>query len=244
MRIAALFVAPLLLTASVALADDAPSAEPDRAPSAAVKGTPTAPALEPRDPAASPETGKATADLKRIRERAGQVDPKEMEATEKSLRETAEEVDASMAKKEKVEAAGRLAAEFGGIPELYIGEHERLKRGWGEIAIAHMLLANAKTTLTIDQIFDLRQEKMGWGQIAHGLDLNAGEFAKSAQAQMRSAAGPAGAAGKSETVEAKADPAPKGEANAAGKPAAKPAPAAAKSSSSEAPHGNSNKSKK
>jgi hypothetical protein len=215
MRIAALLVAPLLLVAPVALADDAPSAATSPAPknatapapSSVVKSVPKAPELEPKDPATSPGVAGATADLKRIRERANQVDPKEQEVTEKSLRETAAGIDAATAKKEKVEVAGRLAAEFGGIPELYIGEHDRLKQSWGEISIAHTLLADAKTSLTIDQLFDLRQEKLGWGQIAHGLDLSPSEFSKSAQARANSASS-AGAAGKGETVEAKADAAP------------------------------------
>lgn len=252
MRLAALLVAPFLLTASAALADDAPSSPPASAPSAATspaeKPAPKAvPTIEPKDPAASPEAANAMAELRRVRERAGQVDAKEQEATEKSLRETATEFDAATAKKEKTEVAGRLAAEFGGIPELYIGEHDRLKQGWGEIAIAHTLLASAKTSLTIDQLFDLRQEKLGWGQIAHGLDLNVGEFAKTAQAKGRSAAAGAAGAGKGETVEAKANPGAKGDAAANGNTGDKPSPASVKSSTSasaspsSASHGKSKK---
>ena len=256
MRIAALLVAPLLLTASVALADDAPSsapaatAAPSSAPPAAEKAAPKAPELQPQDPSTSPETANAMADLKRIRQRASQVDPKEQEATEKSLRETAAEVDAGAAKKEKVEVASRLAAQFGGIPELYVGEHDRLKQGWGEIAIAHTLLSSAKTTLTIDQLFDLRQEKLGWGQIAHGLDLNVGEFTKMAQANGHAAVGAASGAGKAEAVAAKGETAPKGEGAANGKPDTTPpgaaksaAPAASKSATPSATptHGKSKK---
>ena len=251
MRIAALLVAPLLLAASVARADDAPSATtpaapnsaqaapndaapaPNSTPAVVEKAAPKAPDLQPQDPATSPETANAMADLKRIRQRAGQVDPKEQEATEKSLKATAAEVDAGTAKKDKVEVAGRLAAQFGGIPELYLGEHDRLKQSWGELAIAHTLLANSKTTLTIDQLFDLRQEKLGWGQIAHGLDLNMGEFTKMAQANGHAAVGAASGAGKSEVAEAKGDPAAKSTTAPNGKSDA--TPAAAKSSTPAAP---------
>jgi hypothetical protein len=252
MRLAALLVAPLLLTASIALADDAPSfttpATPNSATPAVEKGIPKTPEIQPQDPATSPETANAMADLKRIRQRAGEVDPKEQEATEKSLRETAAEVDAGAAKKDKVEVAGRLAAQFGGIPELYLGEHDRLKQGWGELSIAHTILTNSKTSLSIDQLFDLRQEKLGWGQIAHGLDLNVGEFTKMAQANGHSAIGAASGAGKSEMAEAKGAPAAKSETASNGKSDATPAaaksstPAGSKSAAPSAtPHGNSKK---
>jgi hypothetical protein len=242
MKLATLLFVSLLLSASMARADDAPSgtaqksdgsAQPSASsdngsavPDAGDKAAPDAgdkvapaptntpikpPAITPSivlTPGAatmSPEEAKVAAELNRIRERAKQIDPKEKEMSEKSLKETAAQVDASSAKKEKVEVAGRLAAEFGGIPELYLGEHDRLKTGWGELAIAHTLLAGAKTTVTIDQLFDLRQEGLGWGQIAHGLDLNVGEFTRTAQAKGRAATGAPGSGAKSETVEAKAD---------------------------------------
>lgn len=231
MKLASLLFVPLLLAAPMAFADDSPSAttpnsaEPsasadkssDNAPAATEQATPApvtkpvpTPAITPNivlTPAASANSpeAKAMAELNRIRARAKEVDPKEKAETDKSLHETAAEVDAASAKKEKVEVAGRLAAQFGGIPELYVGEHDRLKAGWGEIAIAHTLLANAKTTVTIDQLFDLRQEGLGWGQIAHGLDLNVGDFVRMARANGHAAVGAPGSGAKPDQVEAKAD---------------------------------------
>jgi hypothetical protein len=234
MRFASLLFVPLLLTVSIAQAADPPSgttpppdpsassdkpsavtneSTPAPAPAAAPSTTPnTTPSivLTPNAATTSPEAAKAMAELNRIRARATQIDPKEKETSEKSLKETAADVDAATAKKEKVEVAGRLAAQFGGIPELYLGERDRLKSGWGELAIAHTLLANAKTSVTIDQLYDLRQEGLGWGQIAHGLDLSVGEFVSLAHANGRSAVGAPGSEAKSDQVEAKADVGSKG----------------------------------
>ena len=176
----------------------APDTTPPGVPGGKAATTPTA-AAQP-----SPEAAKAQAALARIRARAGELDAKSKDEAEKSLKEAAGQIDAANAKKANVEVAGRLAAEYGGIPELYVGEHDRLKTGWGELAIAHTILSSTKTTVTIDQLYDLRQEGLGWGQIAHGLDIPAAEFTKSAHAKALALGG--GAATKSgDAVEAKAD---------------------------------------
>ena len=202
MKLAAATVLPLLILASVATAADPPSGDagakveptspvvetPVTAPDAAAPKAADAAATKAATPATpDPAAAKVQAELQKIRDRGKQVDPAVKEKTEKMLKESATEVDAATAKKDKVEVAGRLAAEYGGIPELYIGEKERLKTGWGDLSIAHSILQNAKTVVTIDQLYDLRQEGLGWGQIAHGLDLNVGEFVKTASAKNRSA---------------------------------------------------------
>lgn len=221
MKLAAATVLPLLILASVATAADPPSGDagakveptspvvetPAAAPDAAApKAVPDATAPKAATAATpDPSAAKAMADIQRIRDRAKQVDPAVKEKTEKMLKDNTTEVDAATAKKDKVEIAGRLAAEYGGIPELYLGEKERLKTGWGDLSIAHAILQSAKTTVTIDQLYDLRQEGLGWGQIAHGLDLNVGEFVKTASAKSRSAlitGTPAGAA-KTERADVK-----------------------------------------
>jgi hypothetical protein len=240
MRVSSFLFIPLLLTVSIAQAADPPSGStsppadqsaPSDKPSVATDQPVTAPAtapaktpsttpditLTPGAATTSPEAAKAQAELNRIRARAGAMDPKEKETSEKSLKETAADVDAATKGKEKVEVAGRLAAQFGGIPELYLGEHDRLKSGWGELAIAHTLLANAKTVVTIDQLYDLRQEGIGWGQIAHGLDLSVGEFVRMAQSNGKSAVSAPGAGAKSDQVEAKADPGSKAKGKGAAK---------------------------
>jgi hypothetical protein len=68
-------------------------------------------------------------------------------------------------------------------------ERARLDAGWGELMIAHTLDANAKTDLTMDQIFALRQEGMGWGRIAAGLGLSPGNVKGAVQAETRVARG-------------------------------------------------------
>jgi hypothetical protein len=249
MRFAALPIVSFLLLASVAAAADPPAGasgsttdpkdqkpvvteEPKAAPPNATAPDAAAPnASRPAPGAPDAAETKAMADIQRIRARAKEVDPKENEATEKAFGETTAAVDAATAKKEKPEVAGRLAAEFGGAPELYLAEHERLKTGWGQLSIAHTILANTETTMTIDQIIGLRSEGLAWGQIAHGLDLKISEFAKTAHARARSVGGLPGDAANTERAEAKADPGAKGKADATAKEAsakAKPAASDAK----------------
>lgn len=224
MKIATLTVLPFLILASVATAADPPVGS-----AGAKVETPTSPVVEtpvtlpdtavPEAAAVAPDApeAKAMADIQRIRERAKQSTPPEKDPNEKSLRQSAAEVDVATAKKEKVEVAGRLAAEFGGMPEQYLGEKERLKTGWGELSIAHTILSNVQTTVTIDQLYDLRQEGLGWGQIAHGFDMNVGDFVKTAHAKGRAAVGTPGAVGRTERAEAK--PSMNAKASAKAKPA-------------------------
>jgi hypothetical protein len=46
--------------------------------------------------------------------------------------------------------------------------------------VAHTLLANTRG-VTVDQLFDMRAEGLGWGQIAYGLGLNQKEVVAAVQ---------------------------------------------------------------
>lgn len=92
--------------------------------------------------------------------------------------------------------AARLAAEFGTTADALMAERQSLGCSWGELMIAHSLDANTSTEITVSQIFELRQEGTGWGQIAAGLGLKLGEVVSAAQAEARVATGLAKPDGK------------------------------------------------
>jgi hypothetical protein len=82
-----------------------------------------------------------------------------------------------------------LAAEFGTTPDALLSEKTDAKASWGQLMIAHSLLANGTTDLTTKQIFDLRGEGMSWGQIANGMGLRLGDVVKAAKEEARVAKG-------------------------------------------------------
>jgi hypothetical protein len=167
----------------------------------------------------SPEVDAA---LARVRGRANDLPEATRIETEKALRDAALQVDAAATGGPAAAAAGasaapggapdkadanqkiasRLAQDFGVAPEQLLGERDRLKTGWGDLMIAHLIKANSQTPLTIDQLFDLRQERLGWGQIAHGVGLQVGGLVSAARAQGQVATGVVPADGKPEHLAA------------------------------------------
>jgi len=55
--------------------------------------------------------------------------------------------------------------------------------------IAHTILASAKGAVTLDQLFEMRRNGLGWGQIGHGLDLRLGGIVSAVKAEGRVALG-------------------------------------------------------
>ena len=77
-----------------------------------------------------------------------------------------------------------------------VAEADKFGAGLGEVIIAHTLLANSKTPVTMDQLFALRKDGMGWGQIAQGMDLRLGDIVSAAMSEGKVAQGTAKADGK------------------------------------------------
>ncbi len=186
-----------------------PVSPPPAAPDAVAKAREAAASGNPQVDAA----------LARVRERAKEVPESTRSETEKELRDAALQVDAAATggpaaagaagtpgAGDKSEANGKIAArlaqDFGFAPEQLLGERERLKTGWGDLMIAHLIRSNSQTPLSIDQLYDLRQERLGWGQIAHGLGLQVGGLVSAARAQGQVATGVVRADGKPERLAA------------------------------------------
>jgi len=139
---------------------------------------------------------EASAGASVIMEKAKKVPPAEAEATEKKLRETVKKVEEEGAAKGDQTVASRLGADFGMTPDALIAEKGQFQTGWGELMIAHTILASAKNGVTLDQLFEMRRNGLGWGQIGHGLDLRLGGIVSAVKAESRVALGVAKADGR------------------------------------------------
>jgi hypothetical protein len=143
---------------------------------------------------------KANADaeqtLNRIRERARKASAKLSATIQKQLADISREIDAEANEKGDVVIAGRIAPEFGMTAAAMMAEQSKFDVGPGELMIAHTLMANSKSNVTLEQLFALHSEGFGWGQIAHGLDLKLGEVTAAMKSESNVAAGRAKADGK------------------------------------------------
>jgi hypothetical protein len=157
-------------------------------PQATPQGTP--PATTQAEANAGLSAGAAV-----IMEKGKKVPPKEAEATEKKLRETVKQVEVEGAKGDQT-VASRLGADFGMTPDVLIAEKGKYQTGWGELMIAHTILASAKGGATLDQLFELRRNGMGWGQIGYGLGLKLDGIVSAVKSQSRVALGTAKADGR------------------------------------------------
>jgi len=195
-------VAVMVWTAGPALAQSgtAPGQTPvvpEQAPApSTTPATPQNPTPVAPDAGVKTEAG-VSAEAMVIMEKAKKVPAVEAEDTEKKLRESIKKVDEEGAAKGDQTVASRLAADFGMTADALIAEKGTYKTGWGELMIAHTLLANVKSgVVTLDQLFEMRRNGLGWGQIGHGLDLKLSGVVSAVKAQSRVAIGLAKADGR------------------------------------------------
>src|SRR5262249_27690436 len=96
--------------------------------------------------------------------------------------------------------ANRLASEFGMTVDALEAEKNQLGASWGQLMIAHTLMANATSGATVAQLVQLHADGMGWGQIAAGLGLKLGDVVSAVNAEQRVAAGLTKADGKAAVI--------------------------------------------
>jgi predicted Zn-dependent protease with MMP-like domain len=170
----------MALVAAPAHADD---------PAGTPPSDPTAKAAETLQSTANPQAETHAGDvLAGIRERAAKVNVK---ANEKWNADVA----ASVAQTDKAgtadgrQIATRLGTEFGMSPDAITTEKSDLNTSWGELMIAHTLMANSTTDVTAKDLLDMRTQGMGWGQIAIGMGFHLGDAISAAKAEGRVANG-------------------------------------------------------
>lgn len=142
----------------------------------------------------------ADASLQAIRDRAKSASPKARATVDKKLTKISGAIDTEANAKGKAVAAGRVAPEFGMTGDALAAETDQFGAGLGEVVIAHTLMANSKTTVTMDQLFSLRKDGMGWGQIAQGMNLRLGEVVSAVMSEGKVAQGTVKADGKTAMI--------------------------------------------
>ena len=127
----------------------------------------------------SPDVG-----LQGVKDRATWAPTDICEATDKKLEGTVRGIDKEASKNGERLVMARIAAQFRVPAETILSEKTRLGASWGELAVAHTLLASARG-VTVDQLFDMRAEGMGWGRIAHGLGFKQKDVTTAVQAEAK-----------------------------------------------------------
>ena len=138
----------------------------------------------------------AQATLESIRKKGGSVSAEARAKAEAKLDAEAKRCNDEARARGDAKVAARLAAEFGVTADQLTAEKNQLHTSWGELMIAHCLDANSKVDVTASQLFELRQEGCGWGQIAAGMGLKLGDTVNAVRAESRVATGLAAADGK------------------------------------------------
>jgi len=191
--------------ASTTPAPDASATPATPAPSASTDAGANVQASTP--PASNPAIDK-------VKEKGMKASAKDRADVEKKLDEIEKGIETEATSKGEAEVAGRIAAEFGITADALVAERSQYGRGFGELTVAHTLMANAKTDATLADLFTMRTMGMGWGQIAAGLNLRLGEVVSAVKAEQRVAMGLDKADGKPAVIAAGAGASTRVKANA------------------------------
>lgn len=140
------------------------------------------------------------ANLGDVRERAESMPSDARRETDKRIALTVERVNKEASDRGQTTMAARLAAEFKLTEEALLDEKAEHSLSWGEVMIAHTLLANTGAGLTIVDLAQLRREGLGWGAIAFGLQFHMEDFEDAIKAEGRVAMGLSKADGKAATI--------------------------------------------
>ncbi|HET9250572.1 MAG TPA: hypothetical protein VFP58_00475 [Candidatus Eisenbacteria bacterium] len=155
------------------------------APAVARGGAPAARAAE-----------RGAVDMRAIRQRAGSMPVDARIDMDKRIAATIERVNARAAAQSSTAVAARAAAEFSMTSEAILEEKGTHGWSWGEVLVAHTLLANSTQGLAATDLAGLREDGFGWAAIAYGLQFRMEDFEDAIKEQGRVAVGLNPAGGK------------------------------------------------
>jgi len=141
----------------------------------------------------------ATASLSEIRDRAEKMPIDARRDIDKRIGITVERINKEATTKGQAKVAARLAAEFGMTEEALLDQKAEHGLSYGELVIAHTLLANSSAGVTLADLVDLRSD-LGWGAIAFGLKFHLEDFEDAIKAEGRVAMGLSKADGKAAVI--------------------------------------------
>jgi hypothetical protein len=150
------------------------------------------PSAAPAASSQAPEAAKAPVSnpaIDRVKERGMKISAKQKADIDKKIDDIEKAIQTEATTKGDAEVAGRVAVEFGVTPDALIAERSKYARGWGEIVVGRTLAANAKTDATLDDLFTMRSQGMGWAAIAAGLDLKLADVVTAMKSEQQVAIG-------------------------------------------------------
>ena len=174
-----------------------PAPDPSAAPAAASTPSASAETSTKAQASAPPASNPA---IDKVKERGMKVSAKERADVEKKVDEIESQIEAEAKAKGDAEVGSRIAAEFGLTADALTAERSQFGRGYGELTVAHTLMANAKTDATLADMFTMRAMGLGWGQIAAGMNLQLGGVVSAMKAEQRVAMGLEKADGKAAVI--------------------------------------------
>ena len=193
----AISIAATILAAPAVWAEDPPASTPPPAMSTTPPSEPTMQAQTAVENQANANAQAHAGDvLANVRKTGATVDAKARDKFDADVTVAAKQVETDAASAGDAKIAERLGTEFGMTQDALVAERNELGTSWGQLMIAHTLMANAAAEVTARQLFDLRTEGMGWGQIAHGLGLKLGPAIGAVKTEARVARGLEKADGK------------------------------------------------
>ena len=140
------------------------------------------------DDAAGPQRDVA-AILSDVRDRAEAMPGDMRRDIDKRIAITVERVNKEATEKGQTTMVARLAAEFGVSTESFLDQKAEHGLTWGELVVAHTLLANSGTKVTLADLVTLRRDGLSWGAIAFGLQFHMEDFEDAIKAEGRVAMG-------------------------------------------------------
>jgi len=184
--------ASTLTMAGLAVAQTGTATPPDVTPPSSTPGVGTGSENKGLNTAEIKAADQAKPELEAIRTRAKTLPAKQNDASEPKIEAAIKNVNDEAAKNGS-NVPDRLAQELGMTSDALAAEKAKFNAGFGELMIAHLLLSNEKSTstVTLDDLFKLHQDGMGWGQIAHGMGLKLGDLVSAAKSEGRVATGKA-----------------------------------------------------
>jgi hypothetical protein len=137
----------------------------------------------------SAATDQARASLTDVRARAEAMPIDRRLDIDKRISATVERVNKQAQGKGQSAVAKRLAVEFSTTGDILLDEKADYSWSWGEVMVAHTLLAHSIKKVAVPDLATLRAGGLSWGAIAYGLEFRMEDFEEMLKAEGRVAMG-------------------------------------------------------
>lgn len=124
-----------------------------------------------------------------LEEKGSKVAPEARAKADRDIAKAQKELEASAAVDGDARIAERWSEETGMSAEAILAQKAALETSWGQLLVAHSLVANSGTDVTVEQLIQMKRDGMGWGKIAAGLDLQLGSVVSGIKAESQVARG-------------------------------------------------------